>query len=91
MSFKSQKVITLKRKKPNLTIELNGGLNTPLDCIQALNIFDGAMVGRAAYSHPLLWQSMDELIFGDNKNNQSIPMTAPVTTYTNDNNTSMSA
>ena len=33
-----------------LKIELNGGLNTPNDCLKALETFDGAMVGRAAYS-----------------------------------------
>ena len=33
--------------------------------MQALKIFDGAMVGRAAYEHPLLWQTMDEIIYGE--------------------------
>ena len=60
-----EKVAKLKEDRSNLKIELNGGLNTPEDCINALKTFDGAMVGRAAYSDPLLWQSMDSLIFGD--------------------------
>ena len=64
-----ERVIKLKKKRPHLSIELNGGLNTPQDCIKALKIFDGAMVGRAAYSHPLLWQNIDALIFGEKKNN----------------------
>tara|TARA_Y100001968_G_scaffold158414_1_gene144841 strand:+ start:9843 stop:10844 length:1002 start_codon:yes stop_codon:yes gene_type:complete len=61
------KVLTLKNTRPELTIELNGGLNTPFDCLKALKTFDGAMVGRAAYKHPLLWKKMDELIFGEKK------------------------
>ncbi len=60
-----ERVASLKRQRPDLTIELNGGLNTPNDCLKALNTFDGAMVGRAAYSHPLRWQHIDEIIFGD--------------------------
>ncbi len=59
------RVAKLKRSCPDLIIELNGGLNTPIDCIKALETFDGAMVGRAAYSHPLRWQQIDEIIFGD--------------------------
>ncbi len=59
-----ERVAELKAKRPNLLIELNGGLQTPSDCLQALTIFDGAMVGRAAYEHPLRWQHIDEVIFG---------------------------
>ena len=58
-----ERVISLKKQRPELKIELNGGLDTPIDCLKALEIFDGAMVGRAAYSHPLRWQMIDELIF----------------------------
>ena len=36
-----------------------------------------------------MFRILASYIFGDNKNNQSIPMTAPVTTYTNDNNYNM--
>ncbi len=61
-----EKVAYIKEELPNLIIELNGGLNTPQDCLEALTIFDGVMVGRAAYSHPLRWQAIDELIYGDN-------------------------
>ena len=53
------KVKHLKIKRPDLIIELNGGLLTPHDCLNALKIFDGAMVGRAAYSHPLIWKNID--------------------------------
>ncbi len=62
------RVERLKEKFPNLKIELNGGLNTPNDCLKALEKFDGAMVGRAAYSHPLRWRQIDEIIYGEKPN-----------------------
>ena len=59
------RVAKLKQQRPTLTIELNGGLHTPKDCLNALTICDGAMVGRAAYKHPLRWQSIDSEIYGE--------------------------
>ena len=59
------RVIALKERRPQLTIELNGGLDTPEQCLDALQHCDGAMVGRAAYAHPLRWSSVDALIYGD--------------------------
>ena len=63
--LKYETVFNLKKSRPNLILELNGGLNNPSDCLKALKVLDGAMVGRAAYKHPLLWQKMDELVFGE--------------------------
>ena len=60
-----QRVTHLKQQRPQLTIEINGGLEHPTDCLTALQTCDGAMVGRAAYAHPLRWQSMDELVYGE--------------------------
>ena len=60
-----ERVALLKASRPSLTIELNGGLNTLEDCQRALKIFDGAMVGRAAYENPLKWQLIDEKIYGE--------------------------
>ena len=62
-----EKVEKLKKIRPQLTIELNGGLSTPIDCKKALEKFDGAMVGRAVYSNPLMWQEIDSLIYGTEK------------------------
>ena len=59
------RVQALKQRRPHLTIELNGGLESPEDCLEALVHCDGAMVGRAAYAHPLRWASMDSLVFGE--------------------------
>jgi len=59
------RVAKLKKQCPKLKIELNGGLETPSDCLKALETFDGAMVGRAAYEHPLRWKKIDEIIYGE--------------------------
>ena len=58
-----ERVQKLKSKRPELIIELNGGLNTINECIKTLKIFDGAMVGRAAYSHPYIWTNIDSMIY----------------------------
>jgi tRNA-dihydrouridine synthase A len=54
----------LKRDRPELLIELNGGLETLADCRAELAWVDGVMVGRAAYAHPLRWQGVDSEILG---------------------------
>ena len=59
-----ERVQKLKNKRPDLIIELNGGLNTINECIKTLKTFDGAMVGRAAYSHPYIWTKIDSMIYG---------------------------
>ena len=66
-----ERVEYVKKNRPKLIIELNGGLNKIEDCITALKTYDGVMVGRAAYKHPLLWQSIDEKIFKEKKRNIS--------------------
>ena len=59
-----ERVEKLKANRPELIIELNGGINTINECIKTLKIFDGAMIGRAAYSHPYIWTKIDSIIFG---------------------------
>ena len=63
--LRHDRVLQLKERRPWLLIELNGGLEFPEDCLKVLQRCDGAMVGRAAYSHPLRWVAMDEMVFGD--------------------------
>ncbi len=58
-----ERVAHLKELRPDLIIEVNGGLETIEDCLKALDKFDGAMVGRAAYEHPMRWGRIDEIIF----------------------------
>ena len=55
----------LKDERPQLLIELNGGLRDLASCQEQLRRVDGVMVGRAAYAHPLLWSRVDETLFGD--------------------------
>ena len=59
------RVVELKQRRPGLIIELNGGLESPEDCLKALEHCDGAMVGRAAYAHPLRWSGIDAQVFGE--------------------------
>ena len=66
-----ERVQKLKSERPELIIELNGGLNTINECIKNLKIFDGAMVGRAAYSHPYIWTKIDSMIFEQKEENLS--------------------
>jgi len=60
-----ERVKKLKVNRPELIIELNGGLKTINECIENLKTFDGAMVGRAAYSHPYIWRNIDSMIYGE--------------------------
>ena len=53
----------LKQERPQLTIELNGGLLDLEACLHQLERLDGVMVGRAAYAHPLQWRGVDQLIY----------------------------
>jgi tRNA-dihydrouridine synthase A len=55
----------LKRERPHLVLELNGGLDTLEVCQAQLAELDGVMVGRAVYQHPLRWASVDRVVFAD--------------------------
>ena len=57
-------VARLKQERPGLSVVLNGGLTTMADCRQALTMCNGAMVGRAAYDHPLRWADVDAVFYG---------------------------
>ncbi|MEB3234375.1 MAG: tRNA dihydrouridine(20/20a) synthase DusA, partial [Cyanobacteriota bacterium] len=54
----------LKQQRPELTIELNGGLTSAEACLDQLQRVDGVMVGRAVYEHPLRWSWVDAGIHG---------------------------
>ena len=55
----------LKQDRPQLTIELNGGLEDLASCQEQLRLVDGVMVGRSAYAHPLRWAGVDAVVYGD--------------------------
>ena len=57
----------LKRDNPSVCIEINGGFNDIGQCKEALKMFDGVMIGRSAYKHPLNWNEIDEQFYGDIK------------------------
>lgn len=54
----------LKTERPELTIELNGGLTSLHQCQEQLQHLDGVMVGRAVYAHPLQWSTVDHNLHG---------------------------
>ena len=54
----------LKHSNPELVIEINGGITNLDECIKALNDFDGVMIGRSVYKHPLRWSEIDQKIYG---------------------------
>ena len=66
-----ERVQKLKYRRPQLLIELNGGINNINDCLNALKVFDGAMVGRSAYLHPFIWTKIDSMIYGQKEENLS--------------------
>lgn len=67
-------VRSLRRKRPDLEIVLNGGIESITDAMDHLSDFDGAMIGRAAYSAPAaILTAADRLVFGED-----VPDTGPV-------------
>ena len=61
----------LKQLNRELLIEINGGFTDIDESLKALNDFDGVMIGRSAYKHPLRWSEIDQKIFGINTNPKS--------------------
>ena len=56
-------VYRLKHDFPQLTIVLNGGIQTVAEAETALNWVDGVMLGRAAYQNPWLLAGVDQAIW----------------------------
>ncbi len=57
-------VAELKDQRADLTIVLNGGIQSLEDCADQLKRFDGVMLGRAAYQNPSLLGRADRSLFG---------------------------
>ncbi len=57
-------VYQLKQDFPQLTIVLNGGIQTLEECQAHLQQVDGVMLGREAYQNPWLLAKVDEVLFG---------------------------
>ena len=60
-------VFKLKQAFPELTVIINGGIQTLAHAQQLLNHVDGVMVGREAYQNPFHLAEVDRLIFGCNR------------------------
>jgi tRNA-dihydrouridine synthase A len=58
------RVYRLKQAHPELTIVLNGGIETIADAQSHLDHLDGVMLGRAAYQNPAILADVDRVIFG---------------------------
>ena len=54
----------LKAAFPGLAVVVNGGVETHDAALAHLEIFDGAMLGRAAYQTPWLLAGLEQAIFG---------------------------
>lgn len=57
-------VYRLKQEFPELTIVLNGGVNSLAECESHLEHVDGAMIGREAYQNPWMLAQADATLFG---------------------------
>jgi tRNA-dihydrouridine synthase A len=58
------RVYRLKVRRPDLTIVINGGIETVRDAKVHLDHVDGVMLGRAAYQNPYILADVDSVIFG---------------------------
>lgn len=58
------RVYRLKAARPDLTIVLNGGIETLEACAAHLEHVDGVMLGRAAYQTPYILAGVDRVLFG---------------------------
>ncbi|RLA11065.1 MAG: tRNA dihydrouridine(20/20a) synthase DusA [Gammaproteobacteria bacterium] len=58
-------VYRLKRENPQLTIIINGGLDTLSAAATQSEKVDGVMIGRAAYHDPWMLTAADRLLYGD--------------------------
>lgn len=60
-----ERVYSAKRRYPECTLVLNGGVQSLDQAQEHLQYVDGVMIGRAAYENPFMLQQADRMIFGD--------------------------
>ena len=58
-------VYRLKAERPDLEIEINGGVQTLDETLTHLEHVDAVMIGRAAYDNPWLFADADARVFGE--------------------------
>ena len=54
----------LKRERPGLSIEINGGIQSLAQAREQLEQVDAVMIGRAVYDRPMLLAGADRLLLG---------------------------
>jgi len=57
-------VYRLKRERPQLHIEINGGIKTMDETLEHLKYVDAVMIGRGAYDTPYRFADADQRVFG---------------------------
>lgn len=67
-------VLNIKKDFPHLEIILNGGLKSLKVCNEYLNYIDGVMLGREIYQNPYMLIMIDEIFYGEGKNNDTSPI-----------------
>ena len=60
-------VYRIKQERPDLTIVINGGIDSIAAAQDHLQHVDGVMLGRAAYQRPALLAEVDSMLFGDGR------------------------
>ena len=58
-----EEIYRLKRERPHLFIEINGGIKTWDEIDEHLKHVDAVMLGRGAYSNPRLFMEADQRLF----------------------------
>lgn len=61
-----KRVLAIKEKYPELRIILNGGITELAAIEEHIKDFDGAMIGREAYSNPYLLSDIERSVFENN-------------------------
>ncbi len=60
-----EEVWRLKRERPEVVVEINGGITTMEEAAEHLDHVDAVMIGRGAYDDPYSFADADAAIFGD--------------------------
>jgi tRNA-dihydrouridine synthase A len=74
-------VYRLKQERPDLTIVINGGVDSLVTAVEHLQHVDGVMIGRAAYHNPWLLAVCQGEIFGAGQPRQRQDVVAAMNRY----------
>ncbi|MEM1411476.1 MAG: tRNA dihydrouridine(20/20a) synthase DusA [Pseudomonadota bacterium] len=74
-------VYRLKRELPELTVIINGGVDSLADARAHLAHVDGVMIGRAAYHSPWLLAECQSVLLGGGAPGDPVELVAPMSDY----------